>query len=234
MNGYNLIRNWYAFKFNNPSKCKAIHSDMYCYLVDLWNRLGQKNEFGLPTQMTMELLGIGSYNTYKKAIDSLIEFGFVTIVKDSINQHRSKIVALSNFDKATDKALDKATIKATDEAPNKATDTIYKPINQLTNKPVNQDNAFSFSKSLQELGIEKSLVNDFIKNRKLKKLANTETAFKALKKELKKSNLPINELMTIVVSNGWGGYKSTWSLKQDSFNQTHQSTSTLKQTPIER
>ena len=146
MNGYNLIRNWYAFKFDNPSKCKAIHSDMYCYLVDLWNRLGQKEEFGLPTQMTMEVLGIGSYNTYKKSLDSLIEFGFVVIVKDSINQHQSKIVALSNFDKANDKALDKATIKATDEALDKATDTIYKPINQVTNKSINHsidENKFS-------------------------------------------------------------------------------------------
>lgn len=234
MNGYNLIRNWYAFKFDNPSKCKAIHSDMYCYLVDLWNRLGQKEEFGLPTQMTMEVLGIGSYNTYKKSLDALIDFGFVTIVSDSINQHQSKIVALSNFDKATDKALDKATIKATDEAPDKATDTIYKPINQVTNKPINNTSTFSFSKSLQNLGIEKTLVDDFIKNRKLKKLANTETAFKSLKKELEKNNLPINDLMTIIVSNGWGGFKNSWNLKSQTFNQTNQSTSSLKQTPIEK
>ena len=161
MNGYTLIRNWYAFKFDNPSKCKAIHSDMYCYLVDLWNRLGQKNEFGLPTQMTMEVLGIGSYNTYKKALDSLIEFGFVMIVSDSINQHQSKIVALSNFDKATDKALDKATIKATDEAP----DTIYKPINQGTKKPINQDDEVSFSKFSPEIrNLSKLLFSLMLKN----------------------------------------------------------------------
>ena len=48
MNGYNLIRDWYNFKFDNPSKVKAIHSDFYCYLIDRWNRLGQKQEFGLP------------------------------------------------------------------------------------------------------------------------------------------------------------------------------------------
>jgi len=95
-------------------------------------------------------------------------------------------------------------------------------------------NAFSFSKSLQGLGIEKSLVNDFIKNRKLKKLANTETAFKSLEEELKKSNLPINNLMTIIVSNGWGGYKNSWNLKQDSFNKTQQPTSVLTQTEIIR
>jgi hypothetical protein len=130
MNGYNLIRDWYNYKFDNPSKVKAIHSDFYCYLIDLWNRLGQKNEFGLPTTVTMEALGIGSYNTYKKTLSDIIEFGFVNIITESKNQHQSKVIALSKNDKATDKPLDKATIKATDES----LDTIDKQINNITNK----------------------------------------------------------------------------------------------------
>jgi hypothetical protein len=128
MNGYNLIRAWYNFKFENPDKAKAKHSDFYCYLVDQWNRLGQKNNFGLPTSYTMECLGISSYNTYKGILDDLIEFGFVKLVKNSKNQHQSKIIALSNFDKALDKALDKATAKA----PDKALDTISKQVNNET------------------------------------------------------------------------------------------------------
>ena len=122
MNGYNLLRDWYNYKFSHPSKVKAIHSDMYCYLIDLWNRLGQKDEFGLPTQVTMEALGIGSYNTYKKTFDDLIELGFVKLIADSKNQHQSRIVALSKNDKASDEAPD----KALDKAHIKATDTIYK------------------------------------------------------------------------------------------------------------
>lgn len=142
MNGYNLIRDWYNFKFDNPSKVKAIHSDFYCYLIDRWNRLGQKKEFGLPTDVTMEALGIGSYNTYKKVLNDLIDFGFISIVKKSINQHQSKIIALSKNDKATDKALDKATIKATDKALDITSDTIIKQINNETNKQIN--NIYSF------------------------------------------------------------------------------------------
>jgi hypothetical protein len=128
MNGYNLLRDWFNFKFANPSKTKAIHSDFYCYLIDRWNRLGQKHEFGLPTSVTMEALGIGSYNTYKKTLNDLIEFGFVTIVSESKNQHQSKIIAISKNDKAIDKALDEANNKATD----KATDTIIKQKNNRT------------------------------------------------------------------------------------------------------
>jgi hypothetical protein len=112
MNGYNLTRAWYDYKFENPSKCKHVHSDLYFYCVDLWNRLGNKKEFGLPTSITMENVGISSYNTYKKAIQDLVDFGFIVIVKKSINQHHSTIVALSKIDEAIDKAKDKAHIKA--------------------------------------------------------------------------------------------------------------------------
>lgn len=130
MNGYNLLRDWYNYKFAHPSKVKAVHSDMYCYLIDLWNRLGQKNEFGLPTQVTMEALGIGSYNTYKKTFDDLIEFGFVKLVADSKNQYQSRIIALSKNDKASDEATD----KALDKAHIKATDIIDKQITNNNNK----------------------------------------------------------------------------------------------------
>lgn len=133
MNGYNLIRDWYNYKFSNPSKVKAIHSDFYCYLIDRWNRLGQKKEFGLPTDVTMEALGIGSYNTYKKVLNDLVDFGFVNIVKKSINQHQSKIVAISKFDKALDKSLDEANNKAHDVT----RDTIIKQENKETKEQIN-------------------------------------------------------------------------------------------------
>ncbi len=137
MNGYNLSRDWYSFKFENIGKVKAIHSDMYFYIIDLWNRLGQKENIGLPTSVTMECLGIGSYNTYKKTLQDLIDFGFIKLIQESKNQYSSKIIAISKIDKATDKALDKATIKATDKALDKATDTIDKQVNKGTKEQIN-------------------------------------------------------------------------------------------------
>ena len=137
MNGYDLTRNWFNFKFENQDKVKAIHTDFYIYLVDQWNRLGQKSNFGLPTSMTMQVLGIGSYNTYKKVLEELISFGFIILEKESKNQHQSKLIALSKTDKALDKALDKATIKATDKALDKATDTIDKQLNKGTKEQIN-------------------------------------------------------------------------------------------------
>lgn len=126
MNGYTLTKSWYNHKFNNRGKVRAIHSDMYFYILDLWNRLGNKKEFGLPTSATMEMLEIGSYNTYKKTLSDLVSFGFIKVVSESKNQHVSKIVAISKIDKATDEALDKALDRATDEATDKALDSIDK------------------------------------------------------------------------------------------------------------
>jgi len=147
MNGYNLTRAWYDFKFDNVGKVKAVHSDMYFYIIDLWNRLGQKDSFGLPTSVTMEALGINSYNTFKKVLDDLIEFNFIVLISESKNQHSSKVIALvtalSKNDKATDKALDKAHAKATDKAldkaSNKALDSITKQLNNRTNEQLNNE-----------------------------------------------------------------------------------------------
>ena len=132
MNGYDLTRNWFNFKFENIDECKSIHTDLYMYIVDLWNRLGQKEKFGLPTSVTMEALGIGSYNTYKKTYEDLVRWEFIQEIKKSKNQHQSRVIALSKNDKALDKALDKANAKALDETPDKSPDIIDKQI--TTNK----------------------------------------------------------------------------------------------------
>ena len=63
------------------------------------------------------------------------------MIKDSRNQHQSKIVALLLNDEATDKALDEATIKATDKATIKATDKATdKPTDKPTDTIIEQKN----------------------------------------------------------------------------------------------
>lgn len=136
MNGYELTRGWYNFKFQHPDRVRAVHSDFYFYIVDLWNRLGQKKQIGLPTSVTMQMLGIGSYNTYKVVLQDLIDFGFLELISTSKNQHQARVVALSKIDKATDTALDVAlsisdnpTDETSDEPTDKATDDIIEQLN---------------------------------------------------------------------------------------------------------
>lgn len=75
---------------------------------------------------------------------------------------------------------------------------------------------FSFRKSLCDLGLNKNLVDDFLKNRKTKRLTNTETAFNGLIKEFGKNEKPLNELFEKIVENGWGSFKNSWSVEEKS------------------
>lgn len=113
MTGYELSRNWFDWCFENPEKINPNHTALYFFCCEHRNRLGGKEKFGLPTTMAKEAIGIKSYNTYIKTLNDLVEFGFIILIEKSKNQYSSNIIALSNIDKAPNKALDKALIKHT-------------------------------------------------------------------------------------------------------------------------
>lgn len=71
-------------------------------------------------------------------------------------------------------------------------------------------NYFSFEKSLMELGVNKQLAKDWIKVRKVKKATNTETAFKAVKEQFRKSGKTAAECVQIAVENSWKGFRAEW------------------------
>lgn len=140
MNGYELSRIWFDWCFVNPDKISPNHSALYFFCIEHCNRLGWKDKFGLPTTMAMEAIGIKSYNTYKKTLTELVDFGFIKMVQLSKNQYSANIVALSNFNKAVDKALDKALIKHSTKqvkSTRQSNDSIDK---QLTTKPKTSNN----------------------------------------------------------------------------------------------
>lgn len=125
MNSYDLSRKWFDWTFENPERINPNHTALYFFIIEHCNRLGWKEKFGLPTTMAKEAIGIRSYNTYINTLNDLVEFGFVKLIEKSKNQYSSNIVALSNFDKAPDKALDKALIKHTTKQ-RESTDSINK------------------------------------------------------------------------------------------------------------
>lgn len=111
MNTYELSRKYFDWCFENPERIKPIHTALYFFIIEHCNRLGWKQKFGLPTSMAKEAIGVDSYNTYIKAFNDLVEFGFIQLIEKSRNQYSSNIIAISNFNKSTNKALDKALVK---------------------------------------------------------------------------------------------------------------------------
>jgi hypothetical protein len=102
-NGYSLSHQWFDFAIENQDKISPVHAALYFWLIELNNRLGWKEKFGLPTQYSMAAIGTTAYNTYKKTLNDLEAWGFLKIISRARNQHTSTIVALSNFNKAQSK-----------------------------------------------------------------------------------------------------------------------------------
>ena len=76
------------------------------------------------------------------------------------------------------------------------------------------ESGFNFKTSLLNLGIQKEIVDDWLKVRKTKKAANTETAFKAICREIEKSKLTPNDCIKKAVENSWSGFKNEWLQNQ--------------------
>lgn len=116
MNGYQLTRRWFNFAFEK-TEAKVQHTAIYCWLVELNNRLGWKDEFTINTQFTMEGLSIGNKNTYLTALADLENWGFIKTLRPSINQNYGRVVTLRCGDLVTTDttAMDKAMIQESDD-----------------------------------------------------------------------------------------------------------------------
>jgi len=169
MNSYELSRLWFDFAFNNPSKITPAHGILYFFCIEHCNRLGWKKEFGLPTTMAKEAIGIRSYNTYINTLNDLVEWGFIILIEKSKNQYSSNIIALSNFNKAHGKALDKAMSKHMTkqcESTIQSISSIDKHINNIT---INQEQDIEERQS--DFSEPTVITSPEIKNEKGKKVA---------------------------------------------------------------
>ena len=226
---YSLSRYFWDFAFEHPTKIKPVHISIYFFAVEHCNRLGWKRDFGLPTSMVLEAIGVKSYSVYKVAFDQLVEYGFFDVIQYSKNQYSSNVIALKENYKAhtiaPTKALDKAIWKAS-EKQGESDDSIYKLITDNI-KTINnrqkeffeyvklffqqeQEIKFNFEKALLGLGVNSEIVKAYLSVRKKKKLVDTEIAFNGLLREIDKSGLTTKEAITICVEKSWGGFNHEW------------------------
>lgn len=143
INGYQLSRSWFDFCFANPELINPNHTAIFTFAIEHCNRLGWKEKFGFPSQMTMDALGIKNHHTYIKYFSDLVEWGFFKLVQRSTNQYSANIISLQYGKSKNGKALDKAFITHASKQPTEqqhsnpqstpqSNDSIDKPINQLT------------------------------------------------------------------------------------------------------
>lgn len=130
--GFYYTKAWFAFAFENPVLVKPVHGVLYLWIVELNNRMGWAKEFSSPASQSMTACGISSYNTYKKAFEDLVQWGFVKVIQPSINQYQACKIALSKNAKAQYQALDNA-LKYHSTGHCRSTVQITDSINKLRN-----------------------------------------------------------------------------------------------------
>lgn len=148
MNGYDLSRNFWNWAFENPELMSPNLAAIYFFAVEHCNRLGGKEKFGFPSQMTMDAVGISKYQTYSKYFNQLVDYGFIKVIQKSKNQYSANIISLPNASPKKGKALDKAFIKhvakqtestgqSIGQSMYESDGSIVKQYNKGTNKQIN-------------------------------------------------------------------------------------------------
>lgn len=115
MNSYDLSRNFWNWAFDNPEKISPNHAAVYFFAIEHCNRLGWKQKFGFPSQMTMDAIGIKKHSTYIRYFNDLVEFGFFDLIQKSKNQYSSNIICLTNATPKKGEAMDKAMLNHRDK-----------------------------------------------------------------------------------------------------------------------
>ncbi|MCB7481594.1 hypothetical protein [Christiangramia sediminis] len=137
MNGYEFSKAWFDFSFANSGKVKPVHTAIFFFAIERCNRLGWKSEFGFPTDLAMEVLGIKNYKTYSKALQDLVDWGFVQWIQKSRNQYTANVIALVKMTKAPTEALDKAVSEPCTMHNPEQVQSIVSINKLLNNKPLN-------------------------------------------------------------------------------------------------
>ncbi len=115
MNSYDLSRNFWNWAFDNPEKISPNHAAVYFFAIEHCNRLGWKEKFGFPSQMTMDAIGIKKHSTYIRYFNDLVEFGFFELIQKSKNQYSSNIISLTSANPKKGEAMDKAMLNHRDK-----------------------------------------------------------------------------------------------------------------------
>jgi len=214
MNSYELSRNWFDWCFENPEKVNPNHTAIYFFCIEHCNRMGWKDKFGFPSQMTMDAIGIKKHQTYIKYFRDLVDWGFIILIQESKNQYSSNIVslkiALPKKVKAYGKALDKAFINHSA----KQTETIGQS-NSSIDKQLNKEQE-TINNDFIDSSLEILKTNSAIENCKQNYL-NNRIAIEALAisthQPIERIEKRLNEFCTELISKG-----NTTYLQND-FNQ---------------
>lgn len=93
MNGFEQIKSFYSWVFNNPDKAKPTHISLYLFLLNQNNRSMWVEWFKCPYDLAMQGSCIGSKSTYYKCLKELQSFGLINY-REGVNNFKSPLINL--------------------------------------------------------------------------------------------------------------------------------------------
>ncbi len=75
---------------------------------------------------------------------------------------------------------------------------------------VEKNNKYNASDELLALGVSENLISDWLKVRKVKRLAETKTAIDAFIREAGKAGITCEQAVQVSCERGWGGFRADW------------------------
>jgi len=128
---------------------------------------------------------------------------------EEIEKYQSKVQSAIRAGKAS--ALARSNARSTTVQPNKKQETLNNKQETYNNKTLKRPR-----------NVTKKTWDDFLIHRKNKKAPLTETAFKGIKNEVKKTSISLEEALIMCQARGWQSFKSDWIEKeQKSFATTN-------------
>jgi hypothetical protein len=93
INGFEQIKSFYSWVFNNPDKIRPTHISLYLFLLNQNNRSNWVEWFKCPYDLAMQGACIGNNGTYYRCLDDLKEWKLIDYQK-GINNYKAPLVKL--------------------------------------------------------------------------------------------------------------------------------------------
>lgn len=229
MNGFEQLKSFYSWVFNNPDKVRPTHISLYVFLLNQNNRNFWAEWFKCPYDLAMQGACIGNKNTYYKCLDDLQSFNLIEY-KKGVNNYKAPLIKLLRlYD--NEPLTEQVTVPQSEPQSVPVTVPQSEPLTGLLNKNIyklitvnyklinlkletwiknEKSEKFNFRNSLFDLVQDEVLVNDYIELKKAKKAPQTETVLNSLVKECNDNNFPVKEALRISIERNWQGFKFSW------------------------
>ena len=93
INGFEQIKAFYSWVFNNPDKARPTHISLYLFLINQGNRANWVEWFKCPYDLAMQGACIGNNGTYYRCLDELKQWKLIDY-KKGVNNFKAPMVKI--------------------------------------------------------------------------------------------------------------------------------------------